>query len=79
MAITTTKYLSMKFVASSDNSSKIIRLSDPRDDLTSSDVQNFMNSVVSSNLLYTSKGSICDKVDSASVIDRSNNELFNLI
>ncbi len=79
MAVTTTEYLSMKFIASSDNSSKIIRLSDPRADITSTDVQNFMNSVVSSNLLYTSKGSVCDKIDSANIIDRSNNELFNLI
>ncbi|WP_036226415.1 DUF2922 domain-containing protein [Mesoaciditoga lauensis] len=79
MAVTTTKYLSMKFVASSDGSSKIIRLADPRDDLTATDVQNFMSSVLSSNLLYTSKGALCDQVDSANIIDRSNNELFNLI
>ena len=79
MAIATTKYLSMKFVASSDNSSKIIRLSDPKDGITSTDVKNFMDSVVSSGVLHTSKGSVCDKVDSANIIDRSNNELFNLI
>ena len=34
MATTTTKYLNMKFIASSDGSSKIIRLADPRSDLT---------------------------------------------
>ncbi len=79
MASTEVKYLSMKFVASSDDSSKIIRLAQPKDDLTQEEVQNFMNSVVSGSLLYTSKGSLCDQVDSASVIDRTNNELFNLI
>ncbi len=79
MATTTTKYLNMKFIASSDGSSKIIRLADPRSDLTDTEVQNFMNSVVSSQLLRTSKGSLCDTVDSANVIDRNNNELFNLV
>ena len=79
MATTTTKYLNMKFIASSDGSSKIIRLADPRSDLTDTEVQNFMNSVVSSQLLHTSKGSLCDTVDSANIIDRNNNELFNLV
>ncbi len=79
MATTTTKYLAMKFIASSDGSSKTIRLADPKTDLTQSEVQNFMDSVVSSQLLYTSKGSLVDTVDSANVIDRNNNELFNLV
>lgn len=79
MAVTTTKYLAMKFIASSDGSSKIIRLADPRDDLTDTDVQNFMSSVVSSDMLYTSKGALCDTVDSANIIDRNDNELFNLV
>jgi hypothetical protein len=79
MATTTTKYLAMKFLASSDGSSKTIRLADPRDDLTDTDVQNFMDSTVSSGVLHTSKGSVCDTVDSANIIDRNDNELFNLV
>lgn len=79
MATTTNKYLAMKFIASSDGSSKIIRLADPKDGLTDSEVQNVMNAAVSAHLLYTSKGSLCDTVDSANVIDRNNDELFNLV
>lgn len=79
MATTTTKYLAMKFIASSDGSSKIIRLADPKDGLTDSEVKNVMNAAVSAQLLYTSKGSLCDTVDSANVVDRNDNELFNLV
>ncbi len=79
MATTTTKYLAMKFIASSDGSSKVIRLADPKDGLTDSEVQSVMNAAVSKQLFYTSKGSLCDTVDSANVIDRNNDELFNLI
>ena len=79
MAITTTKYLAMKFIASSDGSTKIIRLADPKDGLTNTEVQNLMNAAVSNQLLYTSKGALCDTVDSANIIDRNNDELFNLV
>ena len=79
MAITTTKYLNMKFISSSDGSSKTIRLADPKDGLTDAEVQNLMNVAVSAHLFYTSKGALCDTVDSANVIDRNNNELFNLV
>ncbi len=79
MASVETKYLSMKFVASSDGSSKTIKLNQPKDGITQSEVQDFMNSVVSGQLLYTSKGSLCDQIDSANIVDRTNNELFNLI
>ncbi len=69
----------MKFIASSDNSTKILKLADPKPDLTSAEVQNLMNSAVSAKILYTSKGSLCDTIDSANVIDRNDNELFNLV
>lgn len=75
----TTRYLSMKFIASSDGSSRTIRLADPKAGITAAEVQAVMDEAVSGQLLYTSKGQLCDTVDSASVVDRNTEELFNIV
>lgn len=75
----TVKYLSMRFIASSDGSSRTIRLNDPKEGVTAAEVQSVMDAAVADQLLYTSTGGLCDTVDSASVVDRSSEELFNLV
>ncbi len=49
------KYLRLTF--SDDNGAKrTIRIKDPKDGLTSSDIQNFVNQIVGLNILLTKNG-----------------------
>jgi hypothetical protein len=73
------KYLNLRWINSQDSSQRALRISDPKDGLTQDEVTAFMQKVASTNLLQTSKNSMVDTVDSATIVDTTSTELFNLI
>lgn len=73
------KYLSMRWISSSDGSVKTLRVNDVKDNLTQQAVMDFMNEIASKTLLKSPKASLVDTVDSATIVDTTSSQLFNLV
>ncbi len=73
------KYLNLRWLNSQDGSSRSLRVVAPKDSLTQQEVTTFMEHIATKGLLKTSKGSIADTVDSATIVDTTSTELFNLV
>ncbi|MGC8545373.1 DUF2922 domain-containing protein [Athalassotoga sp.] len=73
------KYLNMRWVNAQDGSTKTLRVNDVKSDLTQAEVMAFMGKIATANLLKTSKNSLVDTVDSATIVDTTSSQLFNLV
>ncbi|MCL4407404.1 MAG: DUF2922 domain-containing protein [Thermotogae bacterium] len=73
------KYLNMRWVNAQDGSTKTLRVNDVKNDLTQAEVMAFMEKIATANLLKTSKNSLVDTVDSATIVDTTSSQLFNLV
>ncbi len=73
------KYLNMRWINAQDGSVKTLRVNDVKNDLTQAEVMAFMEKVATTNLLKTSKNSLVDTVDSATIVDTTSSQLFNLV
>lgn len=73
------KYLSMRWINAQDGSTKTLRVNDVKNDLTQAEVMAFMEKVATTNLLKTSRNSLVDTVDSATIVDTTSSQLFNLV
>jgi|YelNatPaOPRAMG01_1025707.scaffolds.fasta_scaffold22092_4 hypothetical protein len=73
------KYLNMRWVNAQDGSTKTLRVNDVKNDLTQAEVMTFMEKIATTNLLKTSKNSLVDTVDSATIVDTTSSQLFNLV
>ncbi|HCZ06685.1 MAG TPA: DUF2922 domain-containing protein [Thermotogae bacterium] len=68
------KVLNLVFRDSAAGRSRRITVSEPRTDLTATEVQNAMNALKSKNAVAASY-----EVDQATIVDRVSNELFDLL
>ncbi len=73
------RYLNMRWINSQDGSVKTLRVNDVKANLTQEEVMAFMEKIATTNLLKTSRNSLVDTVDSATIVDTTSSQLFNLI
>ncbi|MGE4274217.1 MAG: DUF2922 domain-containing protein [Desulfitobacterium sp.] len=75
MAITTTKVLQLAFTTTSGKS-VTISVANPREDLTKTDVEAAMNTILEKNIFLTSSGELGSKRD-ARIVGTSTEDLYD--
>ncbi|HEU24275.1 MAG: hypothetical protein C0176_03050 [Mesoaciditoga sp.] len=73
------RYLNVRWISSSDGSTKALRVNNVKENITQEEIMAFMEKVATSQLLKTSKGSPVDTVDSATVVNTDSTQIFNFV